>query len=106
MAKLPQNITVLPGETVKFTCAAHSHSRFIYVWENSYGNLSSNTRKIIRTRLKFIANVGQQLEISRLTIRNIDVSDEGLYYCIATNDCGNDTTSVWLEVNGKTLTAS
>ena len=97
----PQNITVLPGKTVTFTCKAHGHSRFMYVWENSYGNLSSNTRKIIRTRLEFIAFVGQQVEISELTINNIDVSDEGLYYCTATNDCGNDTTSVWLEVNSK-----
>ena len=104
MVKLPQNITVLPGETVKLTCAAHGFSSFIYVWENSYGNLSSNTRKIIRTRLEFIAVVGQQVEISELMITDIDVSDEGLYYCTVTNNCGNDTTSVWLEVDSKTHT--
>ena len=102
MVESPQNITVLPGKTVKFTCKAYGLSSFIYVWENSYGNLSSNSRKInIKPKLEFIAVAGRRVEISELTIRNIDVSDEGLYYCTATNDCGNDTTSVWLEVNSK-----
>ena len=83
-------------------CKAYGHSSFIYVWENSYGNLSSNTRKIIiKPKLEFIAVAGRQVEINKLTINNIDVSDEGLYYCTATNDCGKGTTSIWLEVNSK-----
>ena len=101
MVEPPQNVTISPGKTVKLTCVAHGYSSFDYVWENSYGNLSSNMRKMDTNRLELIEIAGQHLDISELVITNVDESDEGFYYCIANNTCGNDTASVWLEVDSK-----
>ena len=80
---------------------AHGFSSFTYVWKNSYGKISPDTRRIVTRRLELIEIAGQLLYISELKITNVEESDEGFYYCSATNDCGNDTTEAWLEVDSK-----
>ena len=37
----------------------------------------------------------------QLTIPNVQLSDEGWYCCLATNECGTTEKCVWLEVNCK-----
>ena len=75
---------------VTFTCSASDVNRvtYSYSWHRNNGNISSN-----RSR-------GQNT--NTLTITRVIPSDEGMYYCIATNDGGSTSSrSASLIVDGE-----
>lgn len=97
----PENTTVLPGETAKFSCIAHSYSGFNYNWELANGSPSLIARRIISQSGVLVPLLGHYARVSSLAISSTGVPDEGWYCCTAYNECGNRRACAWLEVNSK-----
>ena len=90
MIKLPVPTTIRSGETAVFTCLAFS-----------YGELSYQWKKFENSTLPSNAAVQNNITKYLLIISNAQVSNEGNYCCVATNECGNTTSCAWLEVKSK-----
>ena len=90
MIKSPGPITIRSGETANFTCKAFSYGELSYQWKRSENSsLPSN------------AAVQNHLTKYHLIISNAQVSNEGNYCCVATNECGDTLSCAWLEVKSK-----
>lgn len=86
VAEQPQNTYAFPGETaVITTVAATSPTELFYQWYRGESPDKSNP----------VADA----DSAELSIVDVSVGDEGLYYCMITNDAGDvDTDSVMLLV--------
>ena len=80
-------------------CLASSCGILTYDWIKRASNLSVSARKSYITRNILYFN--QTVLTYQLTIPNMQLSDEGWYCCLATNECGTTEKCVWLEVNSK-----
>jgi len=101
MIRPPQNITVLPGATAKFTCLALSHGLLIYDWNRKDGKELPKKSRMFSTTWLFPQKYILLTTVRILTIFDAEQSVEGSYCCTATNDGGNVTRCAWLEVNSK-----
>ena len=98
ITKLPVNITVLPGEASQFSCMAFSFADLKYEWKRSgFANLLTGATKSLKLD-KQTAMVYSILNISKT-----NVSHEGWYCCVVTNECGDVKECSWLEVNSELL---
>ena len=98
IARLPVNITVLPGEASNFSCIAFSFGHLKYEWKRKgFAKLPSEAI----TSLKL--NEQDLMVYSVLSINETSVTHEGWYCCVVTNECGNVEECVWLEVNSELL---
>ena len=97
----PQPDVVRPSAAVTFSCLAWSYGGLVYKWNrNSSSNLPSNAT-ISYQEKPFPADTVCFTTVYELKIINVHVRDEGLYCCIASNECGSSKICAWLEVNSK-----
>jgi len=83
----PIHSIILAEESVTFTCRAFSFGSINYKWERDNKEIPS----------KAITDICS----TTLTISNSTQFDEGLYCCLATNDCGTVKECAMLSVIGK-----
>lgn len=92
MITLPEPVVVHPDAMVTFSCLAWSYGSLLYEWNrNGSSALSPNSKISCNTAMH------------ELSILNVQENDEGLYCCMASNECGNITECAWLEVDSKLL---
>ena len=97
----PQPVVVRPSATVTFSCLAWSYGGVIYKWNrNGTYNLPSNATVFFQDK-PFPADTNCFTTVYELKIVNVHIRDEGLYCCIASNECGNNKRCAWLEVDSK-----
>ena len=94
-----KNITVLVNQAADLHCFASSCGGITYNWIKNASNLSASAVKNYVT--KNILYFNQIVLTYQLTIPNAQLSDEGWYCCLATNECGTTERCIWLEVNSK-----
>ena len=94
-----KNITVLFNQAAYLHCLASSCGALTYDWIKNGSDLSPSAVKSYVT--KQFLYFDQIVLTYQLTIPNVQLSDEGWYCCLATNECGPIQKCVWLEVNSK-----
>ena len=94
-----KNITVLVNQAATLHCLASSCGTLTYDWMKNTSNLSASAIKSYITRSILYFN--QIVLTYQLTIPNVQLSDEGWYCCLATNECGTTEKCVWLEIISK-----
>jgi len=77
---------------VNFKYLAYSHTPLVYKWKKTKELLSS-------TKATFAHNGAEEYSIN-----STQPSDEGLYCCVATNECGAVEECAWLEMDSKSTT--
>ena len=96
--RLSENTTVLPHGVAIFSCLATSQSGLIYDWKiSSLPYLASSSYD----RWQFSTLEDHFTTVSRLTISDVQPSNERWYCCLATNERGTVKECAWLEVNSK-----
>ena len=94
------NITVLPYQQCNLSCLALSRGVLTYDWNKYGGNLSQNAVKSY-VHENFFTSLGSEATlVYNLAVPNVQLSDEGWYCCVATNEAGSTTKCTWLEVYG------
>lgn len=90
MITSPKPKTVKSGANVSFDCLAYSYGSLQYHWKRPENSINNVIVQNLPTMYSLI-------------ITNAQVSNEGNYCCVATNECGaEDTIScAWLEVKSK-----
>ena len=83
----PSRSIILAEETVIFTCQAFSFGSIQYMWE--------------RDNYQIPDKADIDVCSTTLTVPNGTQFDEGLYCCLATNDCGTVKECAMLSVIGK-----
>ena len=97
----PQPVVVRPSATVTFSCLAWSYGGLIYKWNrNGTYNLPSDATVFFQDK-SLPADTNCFTTVYELKIINVHVRDEGLYCCIAANECGNSKRCAWLEIDSK-----
>ena len=94
-----KNATVAIKQTTELHCLASSCGALTYDWIKYSSILPASAVKSYAT--KNILYFYQTFLTYQLTIPNVQLSDEGWYCCLATNECGTTKKCVWLEVNSK-----
>ncbi|XP_065918890.1 cell adhesion molecule DSCAM-like [Dysidea avara] len=92
----PHSVSLRPGKSAFFECLAWSYSGLVYDWYKRTTNISTNS---VISYNRWSENGSCISTIYTLSISNIQLSDEGLYCCVATNDYGSVEECAWLEVN-------
>ena len=82
-------------------CLAVSSGLLTYDWNKSKGVLPQTAVKSYTHKVLFNPLVKETTDVFSLTIHNVQVSDEGWYCCIATNEGGSTMDCAWLECNSK-----
>ena len=99
IVKPHNNITVLANETAYLYCLASSCGGLTYDWMKNASSLSeSGVTSYVNKKFLYLDPI---VLVYQLTIPNVQLSDEGWYCCLATNECGTTEKCVWLEVNSK-----
>ena len=96
----PENVTVLPNGSFTMNCLASSYGFLKYDWNKRDGNLSQTAVKSC-THDMFNPLGEEPMAVYNLGLHNVQLSDEGWYCCIATNEAGSTVDCAWLEVNSK-----
>lgn len=86
---LPQQLAVVEGNRVTFTCKASGYPRPQITWKIFLESGDDNTARL------------EQPSPQSIRISSTSPRDTGKYVCIAENDSGNDTQAVYLRVLGK-----
>lgn len=95
-----ENVTILPYQDCKLNCLALSSGVLTYEWSKRDGSLPQNAVKSYTYETFFNSLGGETTLVYSLAIPYVQLSDEGWYCCIATNEAGSTTACTWLEVNG------
>jgi len=88
-------MSALFGETANYYCLALSFGLLTYEWKKFDGKRLKMTNYVDRNTLS-----GSTV-FSKLKIPNVELSDEGEYCCVATNECGSVKKCAWLDVISK-----
>ena len=93
-----ENITIFPYQDYNLSCLALSLGVLTYDWYRHDGNLSQNAVKSY-VHEYFLNPLGSEATlVYNLALPNVQLSDEGWYCCVATNEAGSTTKCTWLEV--------
>ena len=92
---LHNDTTSVEGAMLTLTCMIESVPSPDIMWLNGSMELSNNTRVSIYTN-----KVEGGLQ-STLEIRNVELFDEGMYFCVATNDEHSEKHSFQVQVTMK-----
>jgi len=93
-------VVVRPGDMVKFSCLAWSYGGLVYEWSKNNITLPSNA-SVSFENAAFSKDTSCITTMYHFEITNVQLTDEGMYCCIASNECGNTTKCAWLEVDSK-----
>ena len=94
-----KNITVLVNKAAYLYCLASNFGGLTYDWTKNGSNLSASAvTSYVSQKFLYFDPI---FVTYQLTIPNVQLSDEGWYCCLATNECGTTEKCVWLEVNCK-----
>ena len=96
----PQPVIVRPGNMVTFSCLAWSYGGLVYRWSKNNITLPSNISVSFQDGI-FPRDTSCTTTMYQFEIPNVQTLDEGLYCCIASNECGNTIECVQLEVDSK-----
>ena len=96
----PEPVIVRPNATVTFSCLAWSYGGLVYGW-NRDGRSTLPNNSIFFQDKSFPADKNCLTTMYELRVLNVQVIDEGLYCCEASNECGSNTKCAWLEVDSK-----
>ena len=97
----PKPISVRPNTTVTFSCFAWSFGGLIYKWTRSDNSTLPLGSNVFFKDNRIPADTSYLTTVYKLQILNVQVMDEGLYCCKATNECGSNKECAWLEVDSK-----
>ena len=101
MITSPRNVTIRPNCSFTMNCLALSFGLLKYDWNKQNGILPQTAVKSYIHNVVF-STLGEQVaDVYNLVVNNVQVSDEGWYCCVATNQGGSTTSCAWLEVNSK-----
>uniref|UniRef100_A0A663M826 Hemicentin 1 n=1 Tax=Athene cunicularia TaxID=194338 RepID=A0A663M826_ATHCN len=87
MIQVPNNVTVVPGEGAILTCLTLSTVHYNLTWQRNGRDL----------RLKEPLRIRMMSNLS-LEVKTVKLTDAGKYNCIASNEGGSTTASVFLTV--------
>lgn len=93
--QVPNNVTVTPGERAVLACLVSSAVDYNLTWQRS----GRDVRLADSARIRTLANLS-------LELRSVKIGDAGEYRCMATNEGGSATASVFLIVQGTVLLAT
>ncbi|XP_008936946.1 PREDICTED: hemicentin-1-like, partial [Merops nubicus] len=85
--QVPNNVTVVPGEGAILTCLTLSTVRYNLTWQRS----GRDVRLKEPLRIRVMSNLS-------LEVKAVKFTDAGKYSCIASNEGGSTTASVFLTV--------
>ncbi|XP_043342030.1 hemicentin-1 isoform X3 [Cervus canadensis] len=85
--RVPDNVTVAPGETAVLTCLVISAVDYNLTWQRH----DRDVRLTDAARMRILANLS-------LELRSVKFSDAGEYRCVVCNEGGSSTESVFLTV--------
>jgi len=88
---------VVSAEDVSFNCLALSYGRLGYDWRRK--DKSTLSYRATST-FQIVEILHQSMLVNSLMITKVQLSDEGWYCCVATNECGSTEHCAWLNVNG------
>lgn len=88
---LHQNATALEGSTLFLTCVGYGVPSPNMMWLKDGVELSNNYHVSIYSNQ--VEEGGVPFVQSTLEVCNLELADEGMYSCVATNDNGTDTRS-------------
>lgn len=94
MIQVPNNVTVVPGEGAILTCLTLSTVPYNLTWQRN----GWDVRLQEPLRIRMMSNLSLEVKAVKLT-------DAGKYNCIASNEGGSTTASVFLTVQGNEETA-
>jgi len=83
------------------SCLALSFGVLRYDWRKNDGILPQTAVKsyIHKTFCNSLDDDGETTVVYNLAVHNVQLSDEGWYCCVATNEGGSTEDCAWLEVN-------
>jgi len=93
----PRSVNLRLGKSAFFECLAWSYSGLVYDWYKRSANITTNA-VISYNRW---SEDGCISTIYTLNISNVQLSNEGWYCCVATNNHGSVEECAWLEVNSE-----
>ena len=82
-------------------CLALSFGLLKYDWNKHNGILPQTAVKSYIHNITFNAFDKETTDVYNLAVHNVQLSDEGWYCCVATNEGGSSTDCAWLRVNSK-----
>lgn len=86
---VPQNVSVLPGDSAILTCNVFSTVAHNVTWHAAgYDGHLKNSQKFF------------QFKNDSLLVRNVQMEDEGKYVCRASNEGGMSQQSIFIRVQG------
>ncbi|XP_009958752.1 PREDICTED: hemicentin-1-like, partial [Leptosomus discolor] len=85
--QVPNNVTVVPGEGAILTCLTLSTVRYNFTWQRN----GRDVRLKDPLRIRMMSNLS-------LEVKSVKLTDAGKYNCIASNEGGSTTASVFLTV--------
>ena len=97
----PRPISVHPNTTVTFSCLAWSFGGLTYKWTRSDNSTLPLGSNVFFKDNRIPADTSYLTTLYKLQILNVQIMDEGLYCCEASNECGSNKRCAWLEVDSK-----
>ncbi|XP_065903803.1 basement membrane-specific heparan sulfate proteoglycan core protein-like [Dysidea avara] len=95
----PQPVIIRPGNMVTFSCLAWSFGGLEYKWTKNSITLPSNASVSFQDGIVFPMGTSCTTTMYQFKMSKIQTADEGLYCCVASNECGNTTKCAQLEVD-------
>ena len=86
---------------VTFSCLAWSYGGLVYRWSKDNSTSLPSSGLISFQNLVFPFNTSCITTVYQFKLSAVQTSDEGLYCCVASNECGETTRCAWLEVDSE-----
>jgi len=90
--QVPNNVTAILREGAILTCLVVSTMRYNLTWQRN----GRDVRLQESLRMKIMSNLS-------LEVKAVEFTDAGKYNCIASNEGGSTTASVFLTVQGNSM---
>ena len=97
----PEPVIVRPNVTVTFSCLAWSFGTLVYRWNRNDSSILPSNSSVFCQDKSLPADTNYFTNMYELRIINVQVIDEGLYCCEASNEYGIVKECAWLEVDSK-----
>ncbi|KAL8178140.1 UNVERIFIED_CONTAM: Hemicentin-1 [Gekko kuhli] len=88
--RVPNNVTVTPGDRAILTCLTVSTVRYNLTWHRN----NRDVKLMEPSRIRMMSNLS-------LEVKTVKLSDAGEYSCVASNEGGSSVASVFLTVQAE-----